>query len=87
MAQPPLAGALSGPLASLLGRARPWSPGTDIWLAIGVIALVAVLILPLPTLILDLGLALSVTASVLVLMVAVFLRRPLDFAGFPRCCC
>jgi flagellar biosynthesis protein FlhA len=83
MAQPPLAGVLSGPLGMLLGRARPWAPGTDIWLAIGVIALVAVLILPLPTLILDIGLALSITSSVLVLMVAVFLKRPLDFTSFP----
>ena len=83
MAQTPLAGALSGPLGTLLGRARPWAPGTDVWLAIGVILLVAVLILPLPTILLDLGLALSVTSSVLVLMVAVFLKRPLDFTSFP----
>jgi flagellar biosynthesis protein FlhA len=83
MAQPPLAGVLSGPLGTLLGRARPWAPGTDIWLAIGVIALVAVLILPLPTLILDIGLALSITSSVLVLMVAVFLKRPLQITSFP----
>ena len=58
-------------------------PGTDVWLAVGVVALLSVLILPLPTLVLDLGLALSITSSVLVLMVALFLRRPLDFTSFP----
>ncbi len=60
-----------------------YAPGTDVGLALGVVALLSVLILPLPTLILDVGLALSLTLSVLVLMVALFLRRPLDFTSFP----
>ena len=64
-------------------RARPLLPGTDVGLALGVVALLAVLVLPLPTALLDLGLAVSVTASVLVLMVAMFLVRPLDFTSFP----
>jgi len=64
-------------------RLRDAVPGTDIGLALGVIALLSVLILPLPPVILDMGLALSVTAAVLVLMVAMFLRRPLDFTSFP----
>ena len=45
--------------------------------------LLAVLVIPLPTVLLDMGLAISITASVLVLMVAIFLRRPLDFTSFP----
>ena len=65
------------------GRARRFVPGSDVGLALGVIALLAVLVVPLPTVLLDLGLALSVTASVLVLMVAMFLVRPLDFTSFP----
>ena len=64
-------------------RAKPYLPGTDVGLAIGIIALLAVLVVPLPAALLDFGLALSVTASVLVLMVAVFLARPLDFTSFP----
>ena len=70
-------------LASLAGKLRPYAPGSDIGLALGVVALLSVLVLPLPTLVLDLGLALSITASVLVLMVALFLQRPLDFTSFP----
>ncbi|MBE7210522.1 MAG: flagellar biosynthesis protein FlhA [Gluconacetobacter diazotrophicus] len=65
------------------GRWRRFVPGSDIGLALAVVALLSVLVLPLPTMVLDLGLALSVTASVLVLMVALFLRRPLDFTSFP----
>ena len=64
-------------------QARRYAPGSDIGLALGVVALLSVLILPLPTLLLDLGLALSITAAVLVLMVALFLGRPLDFTSFP----
>ena len=73
------------PLALRLGTARlgRFNPGTDVGLAVGVVALLAILILPLPTALLDLGLALSITASVLVLMVALFLKRPLDFTSFP----
>lgn len=58
-------------------RARRLVPGTDVGLALGVIARLAVLVVPLPTTLLDLGLAISITASVLVLMVAMFLSRPL----------
>ena len=71
------------PGGHLLGRLRPYAPGSDVGLALGVIALLSVLVLPLPTVLLDIGLALSVTAAVLVLMVALFLQRPLDFTSFP----
>ena len=70
-------------LATLRQRARQYAPGTDVGLALGVVCLLAVLVIPLPTVLLDMGLALSLTASVLVLMVALFLRRPLDFTSFP----
>ena len=83
MTPPGLAATLAGPFGQLAARLRPFTPGTDIGLAIGVILLLSVLVLPLPTLILDIGLALSVTSSVLVLMVAIFLVRPLDFTSFP----
>ena len=69
--------------ASVIATARRYAPGSDIGLALGVVALLSVLVLPLPTVLLDMGLALLVTASVLVLMVALFLTRPLDFTSFP----
>ena len=64
-------------------RLRYFTPGGDVGLALGVVALLSVLILPLPTMLLDFGLALSITSAVLVLMVALFLHRPLDFTSFP----
>ena len=72
--------ALSGPLGLKL---RAYAPGSDIGLALGIIALLAVLVVPLPSFLLDFGLAISITASVLVLMVAILLQRPLDFTSFP----
>jgi flagellar biosynthesis protein FlhA len=66
-----------------LARLRQFAPGSDVGLALGVVALLSVLVLPLPTFVLDLGLALSITSAVLVLMVAMFLHRPLDFTSFP----
>src|ERR1700690_4133506 len=74
---------MAGVASGLLGRARQYAPGSDVGLALGVVALLSVLVLPLPPVLLDLGLALSITASVLVLMVALFLNRPLDFSSFP----
>ncbi len=68
---------------TLLRTLRRYAPGTDIGLAMGMVMLLAVLVIPLPTVLLDMGLAVSITASVLVLMVALFLRRPLDFTSFP----
>src|SRR5271165_3832499 len=75
-----MASTLSIKIPSVLSGLRRFAPGSDIGLALGVIAL---LVLPLPTVLLDLGLALSITASVLVLMTALFLKRPLDFTSFP----
>jgi flagellar biosynthesis protein FlhA len=70
-------------LPGFMVRVRQFTPGSDVGLALGVVALLSVLVLPLPTILLDVGLALSITASVLVLMVALFLNRPLDFSSFP----
>ena len=74
---------LSPGLMKLRGQVRGYMPGTDVGLALGMIALLAVLVVPLPSVLLDMGLAISLTAAVLVLMVAMFLQRPLDFTSFP----
>ncbi len=73
--------ALSFPTS--LASLRRYAPGSDVGLALGVVALLSVLVLPLPPMLLDLGLAISITGAVLVLMVALFLGRPLDFTSFP----
>ena len=75
--------ALPSALSTLQDRLRPFLPGTDVGLALGMIALLAVLVVPLPSVLLDMGLAVSLTASVLVLMVAMFLQRPAGLHQLP----
>ncbi|HET6184159.1 MAG TPA: flagellar biosynthesis protein FlhA [Acetobacteraceae bacterium] len=70
-------------LSTLLPTLRRYAPGSDVGLALGVVALLSVLVLPLPPAVLDFSLALSITAAVLVLMVALFVAKPLDFTSFP----
>jgi flagellar biosynthesis protein FlhA len=68
---------------SLPAGLRRFNPGSDVALALGVVAVIGVMLVPLPVMLLDFGLAISVTASVLVLVVALMLQRPLDFTSFP----
>jgi len=55
----------------------------DVFLALGIIAILTVLIFPLPVWLLDMSLALSMTIAVMVLMTVLFIERPLDFSTFP----
>jgi flagellar biosynthesis protein FlhA len=71
------------PSITLPAWLRHARPSGDVALGLFVVLLVAVLVVPLPGWFLDAGLAVSVTSSVLVLMVALFIRRPLDFTSFP----
>jgi type III secretion protein V len=57
--------------------------GTELAIAILVIAIVAMLIVPLPRALLDILLTLNIAISVALLMAAVFTQRPLSFASFP----
>src|SRR3954469_834969 len=50
---------------------------------IAVLAIVIALITPLPSFILDILIVIDIMMSVIVMMVAVYIRRPVDFAVFP----
>jgi flagellar biosynthesis protein FlhA len=50
---------------------------------IGVVSIVLMLVVPLPAALLDLLLGANITCSLLILLVAMQIRRPLDFAVFP----
>ncbi|MFK7903260.1 MAG: flagellar biosynthesis protein FlhA [Nitratireductor sp.] len=45
--------------------------------------ILSVLFLPMPTWLVDFGLAFSIAFSVLILMVALWIKKPLDFSSFP----
>ncbi len=50
---------------------------------VGVVGIIVMLVVPLPAMVLDMLIAMNITGALLVLMVAMFVRRPLDFAAFP----
>jgi flagellar biosynthesis protein FlhA len=50
---------------------------------IGVVAIVLMLVVPLPAALLDVLLGFNITCSLLILLVAMQIRKPLDFAVFP----
>ncbi|MCO4321675.1 flagellar biosynthesis protein FlhA [Aliidiomarina quisquiliarum] len=50
---------------------------------IGVLAILAMVVLPMPPLLLDILFSFNITLSMMVLLVAVYTRRPLEFAAFP----
>jgi flagellar biosynthesis protein FlhA len=59
------------------------SPTAETYLAIGVVAVVALLIMPLPPFLLDALLALSMALAIVVLLVTLSSREPLEFNVFP----
>jgi flagellar biosynthesis protein FlhA len=52
-------------------------------LAVAVLGIMGILLVPLPPVVLDLFLAVSVSIAVLMLLVALSLKKPLDFSVFP----
>ena len=73
-------GSGAGPMP--MGR-RILSPTAETYLAIGVVAVVALLVVPLPPFLLDAGLATSFALSIVVLLVTLSSRDPLEFNIFP----
>ena len=55
----------------------------DLFLIVGVIAIVGLMILPLPTLIIDMLVGVNITFGVMLLLTTLYIRGPLDFSSFP----
>jgi len=56
---------------------------SDLFVAIGVVAVVLMLIIPLPTVILDALMALNLVLALLILLIVLYTKRPTDFSIFP----
>ena len=56
---------------------------TDLLLGAAVLGILAVLVVPLPSLLMDLLISLNLTVSLLVLLVAMYVKKPLEFSVFP----
>ncbi len=66
-----------------LKRFEKYTKNTDLFIAVGLLAILSVMIVPLPPVILDMALSLSLAISLLILLVAVYTKRALDFTSFP----
>jgi flagellar biosynthesis protein FlhA len=66
-----------------LKKFERYTKNADLFMAMALVAVLAVMLIPLPPFLLDISLTLSLTLSILILLVALYTRRPLDFSVFP----
>lgn len=66
-----------------LKRFEKYTKNTDLFIAFGILAILAVMIIPLPPMLLDISLTFSLAISILILLVSIYTERALDFTSFP----
>ncbi|MEN0058772.1 MAG: flagellar biosynthesis protein FlhA [Bdellovibrio sp.] len=66
-----------------LKRFERVTKNTDLLIAFGLLAILAVMIIPLPPFLLDISLTFSLAISILILLVSIYTQRALDFTSFP----
>lgn len=64
-------------------RFEKYTKNTDLLIAFGLLAVLAVMIIPLPAVLLDISLTFSLALSLLILLVSIYTKRALDFKTFP----
>lgn len=70
-------------LFQFLKRFEKYTKNTDLFIAFGMLAILAVMIIPLPPFMLDISLTFSLAISILILLVSLYTQRALDFTSFP----
>ncbi|MEG3640137.1 flagellar biosynthesis protein FlhA [Magnetococcus sp. PR-3] len=56
---------------------------SDLYMAVGVILVMAVMIIPLPSEMLDLFLSINIAIAIVILLTTIYIHKPLDFSSFP----
>lgn len=70
-------------LFQFLKRFERITKNTDLFVAVGLLAILAVMIIPLPAFLLDLALSFSLAISLLILIVSLYITKSLEFTSFP----
>lgn len=70
-------------LFQFLKRFERYTKNTDLFIAFGILAILAVMIIPLPPMLLDISLTFSLSIAILILLVSIYTERALDFTSFP----
>lgn len=60
-----------------------YTKNTDLLIAVGLLAILAVMVVPLPAFMLDLGLTFSLASSILILLISIYVTKALEFSVFP----
>lgn len=71
------------PIFQFLKRFEKITKNTDLFIAFGILAILAVMIIPLPPVLLDISLTFSLAISILILLVSIYAKNVLDFTSFP----
>jgi len=66
-----------------LKRFEKYTKNTDLLIAFGLLAVLAVMIIPLPPILLDIALTFSLSLSLLILLTSIYTNKALDFSVFP----
>lgn len=56
---------------------------SDIFMAIGLVIIVAMMVLPLPPSLLDFLLTINISVSIVIMLVCMYTKEPLDYSSFP----
>lgn len=70
-------------LFHFLKRFEKYTKNTDLMMAFGLLAILAVMIIPMPAFVIDMSLTLSLAISILILLVSLYVTKALDFSVFP----
>lgn len=70
-------------LFQFMKRFDRFTKNSDLLVAFGLVAVMAVMLIPLPPVIVDIALTFSITISLLILLVAIYTKKPLEFSIFP----
>lgn len=64
-------------------RFEKLTKNTDLFIAFGILVILAVMVIPLPKIMLDMALSLSLALGLLILLVSIYIQKVLDFTSFP----
>ncbi|WP_413288926.1 flagellar biosynthesis protein FlhA [Bdellovibrio sp. HCB337] len=70
-------------LFQFIKRFEKFTKNTDLFVAVGLLGILAVMIIPLPPILLDVALSFSLSLSLLILLVSIYVKKTLEFTSFP----
>jgi len=70
-------------LFQFIKKFEKFTKNTDLFVAFGLLGILAVMIIPLPPMVLDIALSFSLSLSLLILLVAIYVKKTLEFTSFP----